>query len=81
VNNHETHKEFFYRGPYQGEEPLDTGGCRVFSLDASFGLLVTANASALALFLDSALCCCGVLYDRRDIAKHKKGPQNGSCGS
>ena len=33
---------------------------RVFSLDASFGLLATASASALALFLGSALCCCGV---------------------
>jgi len=44
----------------QGEEPCDTGGGRIFSLDASFGLLATASASAPALFLDSALCCCGV---------------------
>ena len=29
-------------------------------LDASFGLLATASASAPALFLGSALCCCGV---------------------
>jgi len=43
-----------------GEEPLDTGGGRVFSLDAAFGLLATASASAPALFLGSALCCCGV---------------------
>jgi len=43
----------------QGEEPLDTGGGRVFSLDASFGLLATASASALALFLGSALSFCG----------------------
>jgi len=33
---------------------------RVFSLDASFVLLATASASAPALSLDSALCCCGV---------------------
>jgi len=26
---------------HQGEEPLDTGGGRVFSLDASSGLLAT----------------------------------------
>jgi len=45
---------------FQGEEPLDTGGGRVFSLDASFGLLATASASALALFLGSALSLCGV---------------------
>jgi len=44
----------------QGEEPLDTGGGRVFSLAASFGLLATASASALALFLGSALSFCGV---------------------
>jgi len=44
----------------QGEEPLDTGGGQVFSLDASFGLLATASASALALFLGSELSCCGV---------------------
>jgi len=31
-----------------------------FSLDASSGILATASASAPALFLDSALCCCGV---------------------
>jgi len=31
-----------------------------FSLDASFGLLATASASALAVVLGSALCCCGV---------------------
>jgi len=45
---------------FQGEKPLDTGGGRVFSLDASFGLLATASASALALFLGSALSFCGV---------------------
>jgi len=45
---------------FQGEEALDTGGGRVFSLDASFGLLATARASAPALYLGSALCCCGV---------------------
>jgi len=39
----------------------DTGGGRVFSLDASFGLLATASASALALFLGSALSFCGVV--------------------
>jgi len=33
---------------------------RVFSLDASFGLLVTVSASALALLFGSALCSCGV---------------------
>jgi len=38
-------------------EPLYTGGGRVFSVDASFGLLATASASALALFLGSALSC------------------------
>jgi len=36
------------------------GGGRVFSLDVSFGLLATAGASALALFLGSALSFCGV---------------------
>jgi len=45
---------------FQGEETLDTGGSRIFSLDASPGILATASASALALFLGSALCCCGV---------------------
>jgi len=45
---------------FQGEEPPDTGGGRVFSLDVSCGLLDTASASALALFLGFALCCCGV---------------------
>jgi len=44
---------------FQGEEPLDTGYGRVFSLDASFGLLATASASALTLFLGSALSFCG----------------------
>jgi len=29
-------------------------------IDASSGLLTTASASAPAMFLDSALCCCGV---------------------
>jgi len=51
---------FLLSKSFQGEEPLDTGGGRVFSLDASFGLLATASASAPALFLGSALCCCGV---------------------
>jgi len=37
-----------------------TGGGRVFSLDASFGLLATASASALALFLGSAFSSYGV---------------------
>jgi len=40
--------------------PPDTGGGLFFSLDGTFGLLATASASAAALFLDSALCCCGV---------------------
>jgi len=35
-------------------------GGRVFSLDASFGLLATVSASVPALFLGSALRCCGV---------------------
>jgi len=38
----------------------NNGGGRVLSLDTSFGLLETASASAPALFLGSALCCCGV---------------------
>jgi len=38
----------------------DTGGGRVFSLHAFFGLLATASASALALFFGSALSSCGV---------------------
>ena len=33
----------------QEEEPPDTGGGRVFSFDATSGLLATASASALAL--------------------------------
>jgi len=45
---------------FQREEPLDTGGGRVFSLDASFGLLANASASALAQFVGSALSSCGV---------------------
>jgi len=53
-------KRFFSSWTFQGEEPLDTGGGRVSSLDASSGLLATASASAPALFLGSALCCCGV---------------------
>jgi len=48
------------RGPIREKKTLDTGGGRVFSLDASFGLLATASASALALFLGSALSFCGV---------------------
>jgi len=48
-----------FSGTLQGEEPLDTGGGRVFSLDASFGLLATASAPALALFHGSALSFCG----------------------
>jgi len=47
---------------FQREEPLDTGGGRVFSLDVSFGLLATASTSAPALFLGSALCWCGVSW-------------------
>jgi len=35
-------------------------GSSVFSLDASFGLLATVSASALAQFFDSALSSCGV---------------------
>jgi len=42
------------------QEPPDTGVGRVLSFDASFGLLATASASALALFLGSALGSCGV---------------------
>jgi len=45
---------------FLGEEPLNTGGSRIFCLDVSFGLLATASASAPALFLGSALCWCGV---------------------
>jgi len=45
---------------FQREELFDTGGGRVFSLDASFGLLANASASALAMFLGSALSLCGV---------------------
>jgi len=50
---------FLLSKSFQGEEPLDTGGGRVFSLDASFGLLATASASVLARFLGSALSVCG----------------------
>jgi len=51
---------FLLSRTFQGEEPLDTGGGRVFSLDASSGILATASASALALCLGSALGSCGV---------------------
>jgi len=44
----------------QGEEPPGTAAVRVFPLDASFGLLATISASALALFFGSALSSCGV---------------------
>jgi len=52
---------------FQGEEPVDTGGGRVFSLDAAFGLLATASASALELFsrLCAQLLWCE-LYNMRD---------------
>jgi len=53
---------FLLSRTFQGEEPLDTGGGRVFSLDACIGLLAPASASAPALFLGSALCCCGVSW-------------------
>jgi len=42
------------------QQNINTGGGRVFFLDASFGLLATASASAPVLFLGSALCYCGV---------------------
>jgi len=38
----------------------DTGGGWVSFFDASFGLLATTSASALALFLGTALSFCGV---------------------
>jgi len=50
----------------QGEQspvatnPLDTGGGRVFSLDACFGFLANASAWALAIFIGSALSWYGV---------------------
>jgi len=37
------------------KEPPDTGGGRVFSLDATSGLLATTSASALTLIIGSAL--------------------------
>jgi len=40
---------FLLSRTFQGGEPLNTGGGRVFSLDHSFGFLPTASASALAL--------------------------------
>jgi len=51
---------------------MNRGGGRVFSLDASFGLLATASASALALFfrLCAQLFGCE-LYDMRDQNKTK----------
>jgi len=57
---------------FQGEEPLDTGGGRIFSLDASFGLLATASASTLALFLGSALSFCGVSWMICELYHQKK---------
>jgi len=45
---------FLLSRTFQGKYSLDTGGGRVFSLDASIGLLATASTSALALFLGSA---------------------------
>ena len=49
------------RGNTQKEKEFPhTGGGRVFSLDASVGLLATASASALAMCFGSALSSCGV---------------------
>ena len=53
----------------QGEERLDSyvplvslpAAAGFFSLDASSSFLATASASAPAMFLDSALCSCGVI--------------------
>jgi len=42
------------------KEPPDTGGGRVFSLDATSGLLATTSASALTLIIGSTLSSCGV---------------------
>jgi len=39
---------------------LIPAAARIFSLDASFGLLATVSASALALFFGSALSSCRV---------------------
>jgi len=43
-------KIFLLSRTFQGEDPPDTGGGRVFPLDASFGLLATISASAPAHF-------------------------------
>jgi len=51
----------------QGEEPLDTGGGRVFSLDATSGLLATAGAiGAGELLVLSAQPLWCELYDMKD---------------
>jgi len=40
-NTRKRSDDFLLSRTFQGEEPLDTGGGRVFSLDASSGLLAT----------------------------------------
>jgi len=57
----------------QGEEPPDTGGGRVFSFDASFGLLANVSASAQTLFfrLCAQLLWCE-LHDMKDEPKKQK---------
>jgi len=46
--------------PENRDQGIGLNGSVIVSLDASFGLLTTASASALALFLGSALSSCGV---------------------
>jgi len=51
---------FFYQGPLREKNLSIPAAAGFFSLDASSGLQAAASALAPALFLGSALCCCGV---------------------
>jgi len=58
---------FIFRLVAQGEEPPDTGGGRVFSFDATFGLLATADAvSAGAILVLSAQLLWYEAYDMQN---------------
>jgi len=59
------------REPFRENNLSIPAAAGLFSLDASFGLLATASASALALFLGPALCCCGVSCLICEISKKK----------
>jgi len=66
---------FLLSRTFQGEQNLDTGGGRVFSLYASFGLLVTTLRRWRCVSALPQLLLCE-LYDMRDIPKKSKPSEN-----